>query len=461
MILAVASGKGGTGKTTVAASLASALIDSGQPVSFLDCDVEAPNGHLFLGPVFDQRRDVNILIPQVDKTLCTGCGRCAEVCEFHAIVVLGGKPLVFSELCHGCGSCTLECPEKAISEIPQTLGILESGSTSTQIKFARGLLNVGEPMAVPVISQLKKWQVPSPEEIMILDSPPGTSCPVVESIRGADFVILVTEPTPFGLHDLKLAVQLTEKLGIPAGVIVNRDGVGDTKVDDYCQEADLSILMRIPLERKIGAGIAEGQPLTEIYPEYGDRFCQMYTQIQGRLKEKDESKNSNQKIESWRTYILSSIMGALTFAQLICFFFFYNDDGYQVFRILGWMLWGLSLVFGILPIYIFRKKAGVAKGKSFVHTTVLVDSGLYGIVRHPQYLAGILLNLTLILISQHWLSALLGIPAMVLMVMDIQKADQHEVEKFGEAYQRYMDRVPSINFLLGIIRQVQRRSENI
>ncbi len=280
MIIAVASGKGGTGKTTVAASLATALADTGLPVSFLDCDVEAPNAHLFLRPVFDQRRDVNMLIPQVDESLCTGCGRCAEVCEFHAIVVLGGQTLVFPELCHGCGSCTLECPEKAITEIPQTLGILESGSSSAQIKLTRGLLNIGEPLAGPVISQLKKWQPPTPNEITILDSPPGTSCPVVESIRGADFVLLVTEPTPFGLHDLKLALQLTAELGIPAGVIVNRDGVGDTKVDDFCQQAGLPILMRIPLERKIGAGIAEGQPLTEIYPAYGDKFRQLFQQIE-------------------------------------------------------------------------------------------------------------------------------------------------------------------------------------
>jgi len=283
MIIAVASGKGGTGKTTVAASLATALAETGLSVSFLDCDVEAPNGHLFLRPVFDLHRDVDILIPQVDKTLCTGCGRCAEVCEFHAIVVLGGNPLVFSELCHGCGSCTLECPEKAISEIPKTLGILERGPVSTQISFARGLLNVGEPMAVPVISQLKKWQFPNPDEIVILDSPPGTSCPVVESIRGVDFALLVTEPTPFGLHDLKLTVQLTEELGIPAGVIVYRDGVGDTKMDDFCIEAELPILMRIPLERKIGAGIAQGKNLVEIQPEYLGDFQRMYVQIRERV----------------------------------------------------------------------------------------------------------------------------------------------------------------------------------
>jgi MinD superfamily P-loop ATPase len=287
MIIAVASGKGGTGKTTIATSLTTALADSGMPVSFIDCDVEAPNAHLFLDPVFEQRRDVNLLIPKVDENLCTGCDRCAEICEFHAIVVLGGKPLVFPELCHGCGSCNLECPEKAISEVPQTLGILESGHASLNIKFSRGLLNIGEPMAVPVISQLKKWQDYNPEKTMIFDSPPGTSCPVVESIRGADFVILVTEPTPFGLHDLRLAVQLTEELKIPAGVIVNRDGVGDTKVDDFCQEVRLPILMRIPLERKIGAGIAEGQTLIQIYPAYGDRFRILYSQIEEILAKRE------------------------------------------------------------------------------------------------------------------------------------------------------------------------------
>ena len=285
MIIAVASGKGGTGKTTIATSLAAALADNGQPVSFRDCDVEAPNAHIFLKPAIDQRRDVNMLIPQVDETLCTGCGRCAEVCEFHAIVVLAGKPLVFSELCHGCGSCTLECPEKAISEISQPLGFLERGLAPAHIDFAHGLLNVGEPMAVPVIRQLKKWQVPHPGEVIILDSPPGTSCPVVESIRGADFVILVTEPTPFGLHDLKLTVQLTAALGIPTGVIINREGVGDTKVEEFCKETDLPILMRIPLERKIGAGIAAGQLLTEIYPAYEDRFRELFQQIAGILVE--------------------------------------------------------------------------------------------------------------------------------------------------------------------------------
>jgi MinD superfamily P-loop ATPase len=279
MIIAIASGKGGTGKTTVATSLAKSLSKTGIPVSFLDCDVEAPNAHLFLSPSFDQRINVDILIPEVDDAKCSGCGRCGEVCEFHAIVVLGGKPLVFPDLCHGCGSCTLECPDKAISEIPKTLGVLESGSAGDQFYFARGLLNVGEPMAVPVINQLKKWRRHNPTETMILDSPPGTSCPVVESIRGADFVLLVTEPTPFGLHDLKLAVQLVDELNIPTGVIINRDGVGDTKVDDYCQGAGIPILMRIPLEQKIGQAIAQGKLLIDTQPAYGDQFRQLYNNI--------------------------------------------------------------------------------------------------------------------------------------------------------------------------------------
>ena len=279
MRIAVASGKGGTGKTTVATTLALSLAAQGQPLSFLDCDVEAPNAHIFLQPEFQHTQEVVRLIPQVEAQRCTGCGRCAEVCQYHAIVVLGQKTLVFSELCHGCGSCSLECPEKAIREIPEKLGILEAGHTPQQIQFARGLLDVGEPMAVPVIHQLKKWQTSQIEEIEIWDSPPGTSCPVVESIRGADFLLLVTEPTPFGLHDLKLAAQLGAELEIPAGVVINRDGIGDTRVEEFCQESAIPILMRIPLERQIGEGIAQGKSLIEIRPEYRERFQEMFAQI--------------------------------------------------------------------------------------------------------------------------------------------------------------------------------------
>lgn len=280
MNIAVASGKGGTGKTTIASSLALSLSGQGKAVSFLDCDVEAPNAHLFLQPEFQQVQDVNRLIPRVDVEKCSGCGRCAEVCQYHAIVVLSGRTLVFPELCHGCGSCTLECPEKAITEIPEKLGILEAGQTVVGMKFARGLLDVGEPMAVPVIRQLKKEYSSSTGNISIWDSPPGTSCPVVESIRGADFLLLVTEPTPFGLHDLRLAVQLGIELGIPAGVVINRDGVGDSQVAEFCEQAGLPILMRIPLDREIGAGIARGKTLIEIKPEYQSQFWDLFTKIE-------------------------------------------------------------------------------------------------------------------------------------------------------------------------------------
>jgi MinD superfamily P-loop ATPase len=280
MIIAVASGKGGTGKTTVATSLALTLSSQGHAVSFLDCDVEAPNAHLFLHPDLQHTREVNRLVPNVEVEKCSGCGRCAEVCQFHAIVVLGGKTLVFPQLCHGCGSCTLECPEKAITEIPVKLGILEAGRTPAGINFGRGLLDIGEPMAVPVIRQLKKWQPAAAGAISIWDSPPGTSCPVVESIRGADFLLLVTEPTPFGLHDLRLAARLGAEFEIPAGVVINREGVGDSRVDEFCQQANLPILMRIPLDRQIGAAIAQGKTLVEIRPEYAERLQAMFAGIQ-------------------------------------------------------------------------------------------------------------------------------------------------------------------------------------
>ena len=279
MKIAVARGKGGTGKTTIATSLALTLSAQDQEVSFLDCDVEAPNAHLFLHPNFETSRKVNRLVPGVNTELCDGCGRCAEVCQFHAIVVLGGKPLVFPELCHGCGSCSLECPENAITETPEKLGILEAGNTPDGINFARGLLDVGEPMAVPVIRQLKQWQLSRSASIVILDSPPGTSCPVVESIRGADFLLLVTEPTPFGLHDLKLAVQLAKELEISTGVVINRDGVGEPEVEEFCQQVGLPVLMRIPLERDIGEGIARGKTLLQIRPEFQPRFNEMLAQI--------------------------------------------------------------------------------------------------------------------------------------------------------------------------------------
>jgi len=284
MIIAIASGKGGTGKTTVATSLAlsSAIEESDDPVqlSFLDCDVEEPNAALFLNPLLTSREEVGILIPQVDHAKCTYCGRCAEVCVWHAMAVVGKKVLIFPELCHGCGSCGLNCPEGAISEVLNVMGTLESGSAGP-IDFAQGTMDVGQAMSVPIIRQLKKQHLPaSDNRLIILDAQPGTSCPVVETMRGADFVLMVTEPTPFGLHDLRLAVQVArDELGLPVGVVVNRDGIGDAGVDEYCAAEGIPILMRIPLDRRIAVAISEGSVLVDALPEYRKAFQTLSEQL--------------------------------------------------------------------------------------------------------------------------------------------------------------------------------------
>jgi MinD superfamily P-loop ATPase len=245
--------------------------------------VEAPNAALFLNPKLDNRKEVGILLPVVDEALCTHCGKCAEVCEFHAIAVIGKKTLVFPELCHGCGSCTLVCPEKAISEQLDVMGILEGGITPTGVDFAQGVLNVGEPMAVPIIRELKRWLPANPSAIEIRDAPPGASCPVVETIRGADFVLLVTEPTPFGLHDLRQVIGITRELGIPAGVVINRDGIGDNAVEAYCAETGLPILLRIPMERRFAEAIASGRTLVDAAPEYRPAFQTLLQDITARV----------------------------------------------------------------------------------------------------------------------------------------------------------------------------------
>ncbi len=277
--IAVASGKGGTGKTMVAVSLALSLID--QHPLILDCDVEEPNAALFLHPDISEKREVAQMIPQVDMDVCTVCGRCAEVCQYHAITVIGQQVLVFPELCHGCGSCTLNCPVSAIREIPDIIGTLERGQVGT-LAFAQGTLNIGEAMAVPVIRQLKKWVdvAENTSRPIILDSPPGASCPVVEVMRGADIVLLVTEPTPFGLHDLRSAVTVArDELGLPVAVVINRDGVGDSGVEEYCDAEQVPVLMRIPLEREIAEGINNGVPLIEIKPHYRLRFLELWEQL--------------------------------------------------------------------------------------------------------------------------------------------------------------------------------------
>lgn len=286
MILTIASGKGGTGKTTVAVSIALSVAstEANLKLLFLDCDVEEPNAHLFLKPDLTSREQVAIMVPRVDPSLCRHHGRCAEVCQFHAIAALPNATLVFPELCHGCAGCLLECPEQAISEEAHPLGIIEAGHANG-ISFAHGVLNVGEPMATPIIRRLKK-RLNTEHDLAILDAPPGTACPVVESMRGADYLLLVTEPTPFGLHDLRLAVQVgRDELNLPVGVVVNHDGVGDTGVDDYCHSEDIPILMRIPLDRRIAEAYSRGVPLVEALPEYPERFHQLVKTMERQVLE--------------------------------------------------------------------------------------------------------------------------------------------------------------------------------
>lgn len=275
MIVSIASGKGGTGKTLVATSLALSL-ESETGVQFLDCDVEEPNAHIFLKPVIGYQEAVSIPIPQVDERKCTFCGKCAEVCAFNAIAALPKKVLVFPELCHGCGACSYLCPENAISEVGREIGIVEMGYSGT-IEFIHGKLNVGEAMAPPVIRRVKEHI--DPQKTVIIDVSPGTSCPVVEAVQGSDFCLLVTEPTPFGLNDLALAVEAIRKLGIPSGVLINRGGVGDNKVEEYCKEKGVPILLHIPLDTEIARLYSQGIPLVQGMPQWRPTFQRLFQDI--------------------------------------------------------------------------------------------------------------------------------------------------------------------------------------
>ncbi|MEN8207744.1 MAG: ATP-binding protein [Candidatus Fermentibacteria bacterium] len=286
MVIAVASGKGGTGKTTVAVSLAVAAADQSSKPLLLDCDVEEPNSGLFLDIEYSSGRDTGVLVPEVDLNKCTYCGRCADVCVWNAIAVAGEKVLVFRDLCHGCGSCSLVCPEDAISEITHVTGRIEGG-TDGSIDFARGVLNVGQAMPVPVITSLLDEYLPgSGNSTVIIDSSPGTSCPVVEAVSRSDYVILVTEPTPFGLHDLMAAVDVVvNQLHIPAGVIINRDGIGSNDVEKYCQTVNLPVLAKIPMDRRIAEMLSEGIPLLSGLPEYKSLFLEILAFVRKEVKQ--------------------------------------------------------------------------------------------------------------------------------------------------------------------------------
>jgi len=266
MILAVASGKGGTGKTTLSVNLARMF---GSAVRLLDCDVEGPNDHLFLQGTTIKEEIVTIPIPQVDESLCDGCGECGSFCAYHAIVSFGTKPLVFPEMCHSCGGCAIVCPQKAIHEADKRIGVVET-IQAENITLIRGCLDVGVAMAPPLVRAVKaRLENGQPA---ILDAPPGTSCPVIAALRGADFVVLVTEPTPFGLHDLKLAVDMVRELRIPFGVVVNRVGIGDDRVHVFCRRERIPILLEIPEDRRIAEAFSRGELIVNALPEYRRLF---------------------------------------------------------------------------------------------------------------------------------------------------------------------------------------------
>jgi MinD superfamily P-loop ATPase len=274
--IAIASGKGGTGKTTLATHLAFALEKSGMPVAYVDCDVEEPNGHIFLKPTLTQERDVTIPVPEVDSSRCTLCGACGKACRFSAILVLPTQVLTFPRLCHGCGGCLLACTIGAIREVGKVTGRVEQGKSGHQ-HFLQGRLNVGEAMAPPVIRAVLER---TPEEAtIIIDAPPGTSCPVIESVKTADVVVLVTEPTPFGLNDLKLAVAMVRALGLPFGVVVNRVGTGDQAVFEYCASEGIPVLLEIPSDRGIAQSYSRGEMGIATNPEFVARFLGLYERI--------------------------------------------------------------------------------------------------------------------------------------------------------------------------------------
>jgi MinD superfamily P-loop ATPase len=274
--IAVASGKGGTGKTTVATNLAVALAETGRQVAYVDCDVEEPNGHIFLKPTIQRRREVSVPVPEVDETRCALCGACGEACRYSAIVALPEKVLTFPGLCNGCGGCTLACPEGAIREVPRAIGVVEHG-VAGHVAFSQGKLNVGEASPTPVIRAVLE-SAPR-DRIVVVDSPPGTSCPVIESVKTADVVLLVTEPTPFGLNDLKLAVEMVRELGVPFGVAVNRVGTGDNAVLEYCVSERIPVLIEIPNDREIARACSRGALALTAMPDLKPRLLGLYEKL--------------------------------------------------------------------------------------------------------------------------------------------------------------------------------------
>jgi len=277
MIISVASGKGGTGKTTVAVNLALAI----ENAQLLDCDAEEPNSHVFIKPEIKKRIDVTIPVPEIDKEKCDFCGKCQKACRYNAIAVFKDDILIFKELCHGCGACSYICPKNAIKEVARRVGIVEIGNKGA-LEFVYGKLNIGEAMAPPVIRAVKRF-INSTKNV-IIDAPPGTACPLVETLKDSHFCILVTEPTPFGLNDLALTVEVTRKLAIPSGVVINRCNLGNNSVEKYLQKENIPVLMRIPFKREIAKLYSRGDIIINELPEFKKSFIELFKRIKGKCR---------------------------------------------------------------------------------------------------------------------------------------------------------------------------------
>lgn len=280
LVIAVASGKGGTGKTTIATNLAHVAFGLGQKVQYLDCDVEEPNGHIFLKPKIDFSREVTIDVPQVDLEKCTGCGKCGEICQYSAIICIKENVLTFEQLCHSCGGCWRICPADAIKPKPLNIGDIEFGKAGG-VNFVGGKLRIGYVRTPSLIKEVKKHI--KEDHLAIIDVPPGTSCPVVEAVKGTDFVLLVTEPTPFGLNDLKLTVGLVREMNLPFAVIINRYGIGNDEIEKYCEAENIDIVLKLPDDRRIAEAYSSGRIIVDVLSEYLKQFSELYEYIK-RIK---------------------------------------------------------------------------------------------------------------------------------------------------------------------------------
>ncbi|MBN2041469.1 MAG: ATP-binding protein [Spirochaetes bacterium] len=268
MILAIASGKGGTGKTTISLAIAYFLNKRKKSLSIFDCDVEEPNVNLFLNSDIKVTETVYIPVPTVNEEKCNGCGKCEDICKFNAVVLVKGKPLIFPDICHSCGGCKLVCPTGAMNEEVKEIGKLEEGYFEN-IRYIGGTLKIGEAISPPLINSVKKHIIEN--EINIIDAPPGTTCPVVESIKGCDYLVLVTEPTPFGLHDLKLSVGMARELELNFGVVINKSDIGDSKVAEYCNAEKIDILAEIPNSLELARGYASGNFMNVFLDNFSDK----------------------------------------------------------------------------------------------------------------------------------------------------------------------------------------------